>query len=85
MKARRFSTLDKIRLTPNQCKTTAELNGRGTHMWSAGVKINTPDGIGALDNDVYTNDQTVYVFFENLLDVKTYNIDQVSRIVRSRS
>lgn len=85
MKARRFSTLDKISLTPDQCKTTAELQGRGTYMWGASIRVNTPDGIGELDIDVYSNDQTVRVFLDSICDTRTYPIDQVSRIVRSRS
>lgn len=85
MKARRFSTLDKLNLTPKQCKSVPEQQGRGTYKWGANIRVNTPDGIGELYDDVYTNDTITRVFFEGICDTRTYPIDQISRVVRSRS
>lgn len=55
---------------------------RGEYLWGANGTVNTPDGIGELDGDVYTNDITVTVLFD--LETKTYPIGQVSRVKRSR-
>lgn len=74
---RRYSTLDKLPATITN--NTKEL---GTYIMGASVTVNTPDGIGETDHDVYSSHKQVRVLIND--DLKYYPVESISRVKPKR-